>query len=64
MVGIMAAVLAARKLAQHDPGKRVRASLCAIADAVRWGEQILNEIDQYWPVKYQSPWTLQNYQAI
>jgi hypothetical protein len=34
---LIAAILAARKLASYDPG--------AIADAVRWAEQILREID-------------------
>jgi hypothetical protein len=33
---IAAAILAARKLASYDPGKRVPATTCAISDAVRW----------------------------
>ncbi len=36
---IAAATLAARKLAQYDAGKRVAATMCAIADAVRWAEE-------------------------
>jgi hypothetical protein len=35
---IAAAILAARKLAQYDPGKRVPATMRAIADAVLWAE--------------------------
>jgi hypothetical protein len=46
---IAAAILAARKLAQYDPGKRVPATMCAISDAIRWAEEILKEIDQRWP---------------
>ena len=33
---IAASILAARKLAQFDGGKRVPATVSAIADAVRW----------------------------
>jgi len=33
---IAASILAARKLAQHDGGKRVPATVAAISDAVRW----------------------------
>jgi hypothetical protein len=43
---IAAAILAARKLAQYDGGKRVPATVAAIADAVRWAEAILKEIDE------------------
>jgi len=48
---IVAAILAARKLAQYDGGTRVPATICAIADAVRWAEEIMKEIDRRWPVK-------------
>jgi hypothetical protein len=48
---IAAAILAARKLAQYDGGKRVPATVSAIADAIRWAEEILKEIDSRWPVK-------------
>jgi hypothetical protein len=47
----MAAILAARKLAQYDGGTRVPATISAIDDAVRWAEQIMDEIGQRWPVK-------------
>jgi hypothetical protein len=47
----MASILAARKLAQYDGGTRVPATMCAIADAVRWAEEIMNEIDSRWPVR-------------
>jgi hypothetical protein len=48
---IAASILAARKLAQHDGGKRVPATISAISDAVRWAEEIMREIDQRWPTK-------------
>jgi hypothetical protein len=48
---IAASILAARKLAPYDGGKRVPATICAIADAIRWAEEILAEIDRRWPVK-------------
>jgi hypothetical protein len=51
VIGIMAAILAARKLAQYDGGKRVPAPMCAIADAIRWAEEIMREIDTRWPVR-------------
>lgn len=48
---ISASILAARKLAQYDGGKRVPATVTAISDAVRWAEEILHVIDERWPVK-------------
>ena len=42
-------ILAARKLAQFDGGKRVPATMGAIADAVRWAEEIMKAIDERWP---------------
>jgi hypothetical protein len=47
---IAASILAARKLAQYDSGKRVPATVAAIADAVRWAEEIMREIDHRWPL--------------
>ncbi len=44
-----AAILAGRKLAQYDAGKRVPVTMSAISDAVRWTEEILKEIDPRWP---------------
>jgi len=41
VIGVIAAILAARKLAQYDGGKRVPATVAAIADAVRWAEEIM-----------------------
>jgi hypothetical protein len=38
VVLIAASILAARKLAQFDGGKKVPATISAIADAVRWAE--------------------------
>ena len=46
---IAASILAARKLAQFDGGRRVPATLSAIADAVRWAEEIMKAIDELWP---------------
>ena len=48
---IAASILAARKLAQYDSGARVPATICAIADAIGWAEQIMREIDKRWPVR-------------
>ncbi|MBZ5654464.1 MAG: hypothetical protein LAO56_04200 [Acidobacteriia bacterium] len=49
VLAIAASILAARKLAQYDGGKRVPATMSAISDAVRWAEEIMREIDQRWP---------------
>ena len=46
---IAASILAARKLAQYDGGKRVPATVAAISDAVRWAEEIMVEIDRRYP---------------
>ena len=51
MLLIAASILAARKLAQYDSGARVPATITAIGDAVRWAEQIMQAIDERWPVK-------------
>jgi len=48
---IAASILAARKLAQYDSGARVPATVAAVADAVRWAERIMDEIDQRHPMK-------------
>jgi hypothetical protein len=48
---IAASILPARKLAQYDADKRVPATISAIADAIRWAEQIMREIDRRWPAK-------------
>jgi len=45
VIAIMASILAARKLAQFDSGARVPATINAIADAVRWAERIMEEVD-------------------
>jgi hypothetical protein len=47
---IAASILAARKLAQYDGGKRVPATVAAISDAIRWAE-IMEEIDRRHPAK-------------
>ena len=49
MLLLAASILAARKLAQFDGGKRVPATMSAIADAVRWVEEIMKAIDERWP---------------
>jgi hypothetical protein len=48
---IAASILAARKLAQYDSGARVPATVSAIADSIRWAEQIMDEIDRRHPMK-------------
>jgi hypothetical protein len=48
---IAASILAARRLAQYDSGARVPATVSAIADAIRWAERIMEEIDRRHPVK-------------
>ena len=45
VIGLMAAIFAARKLAQYNGGKRVPATVSAISDAVRWAEEIMRAID-------------------
>jgi hypothetical protein len=49
VLAIMAGILAARKLAQFEGGKRVPVTLSAIADAIRWAEEIMKVIDERWP---------------
>lgn len=49
MLLIAASILAARKLAQYDGGKRVPATVAAISDSVRWAEEIMRAIDERWP---------------
>lgn len=51
MLLIAASILAARKLAQYDSGARVPATVSAIADAIRWAERIMDEIDCRHPTK-------------
>jgi hypothetical protein len=43
---IVASILAARKLAMYEGGTRVPATVSANADAVRWAEMIMAEIDK------------------
>jgi hypothetical protein len=50
---IAASILAARKLAQYEGGMRVPATVSAIADAIRWAEEILRRIDERWPANSQ-----------
>jgi hypothetical protein len=40
-----------QRLAQHDGGKRVPATICATTDAVRWAEKIMQAIDERWPTR-------------
>ena len=54
MIGIMASILAARKLSQYDGGRRVPATVAAIADAVRWAEEIMRAIDERFPTRERS----------
>ena len=48
---IAASILAARRLALDSSGKRVPATICAIADSIQWAEQIIAEIDLRHPAK-------------
>lgn len=43
---IAASILAARKLVMYEGGTRVPATVSAIADAARWAEMIMAEIDR------------------
>lgn len=49
VIGIMAAIFAARKLAQYDRIRMVPATVSAIADAIHWADEIMKEIDRKWP---------------
>jgi hypothetical protein len=46
---IAASILAARKLALFEGGKRVPATVSVIADAVPWAEEIMKAIGECWP---------------
>lgn len=46
---IAASILAARRLAPYEGGIRTPATVSAVADAIRWAEQLMNEIDKRWP---------------
>lgn len=48
---IAASILASRKLAPYEGGMRTPATVSAVADAIRWAEYIMNEIDKRWPTK-------------
>jgi hypothetical protein len=50
---IAASILAARKLAHFDGGKRVPATVAAISDSVRWAEEIMRAIDERFPAQSQ-----------
>jgi hypothetical protein len=54
VIGVMAAILAARKLAPYDGGKRIPATVAAISDAVRWAEAIMREVDERFPSRERS----------
>lgn len=49
MLLIAASILAAGKLTQYEGAKRIPATISAIADAVRWAEEIMKAIDERWP---------------
>lgn len=48
---IAASIFSARKLAQYDSGARVPATVAAVADGVRWAEEIMRAIDERWPLR-------------
>lgn len=49
VIGIMAAIMAARKLSQQEMTRQVPVTVAAISDAVLWAERIMQEIDRRWP---------------
>jgi hypothetical protein len=49
---IAASILAARKLTDYDPVRRVPVTMSAIADAIKWAEETMREIDSRWPIGY------------
>jgi len=51
VIGIMAAILAARKLAQQDSTRSSPASNCAILDAITFAERIMRVIDEMFPAQ-------------
>jgi hypothetical protein len=50
VIGIMAAILAARKLCQSESTRPSPAVHSIIADAVIFAERIMQRIDSEWPV--------------
>ena len=48
---IAAAILAARKLAQYSATPRIPATVSAIADAIRFANEIMVEMDKMWPTR-------------
>ena len=42
-------ILRENSLAQHDLVRQVPVTMCAIADAIRWAEEIMREIHKRWP---------------
>jgi hypothetical protein len=48
---VAASILAARKLAQFDRVQKVPATVSAIANAVRWAEEIMKTIDERFPTR-------------
>jgi len=48
---IAASILAARKLAQYGSEAQVPATIGAIAEAIRWAERIMEEIDRRWRIQ-------------
>ena len=48
---IAASILAVRKLARFDGGKRVPATVGAIGDAVGWAGEIMKAINERWPLR-------------
>ena len=48
---IAPSILAARKLAQFDGGKRVPATVSKIRDTVPWAEETMKALDETWPAR-------------
>jgi hypothetical protein len=54
VIAIMASILAARKLANYDGGKRVPATMSAISDAIQWAEEIMKDGENCKSVRYRT----------
>jgi hypothetical protein len=55
VIGIMAAILAARKLCQQETMRQVPVTVAVISDAVLWAERIMQEIDRRFPSPTSGP---------
>ncbi len=54
VIGIMAAIMAARKLCQLESTRPSPALYSIIADAVIFAERIMQKIDKEWPARFKT----------